>query len=472
MSYARQYGPPGHLSSDPGATNSQGIMQPQPDPDSIETIPERILDYVDIYPLKRPTQIGSRSLMTPPNIGGYITSVFRAMNLNTNQYVCLRRVHAFQTMKYHNSLFGTIDSWKKIQCANMVRLTHVFTTKEFGDNSLILVYQFFPQITTFMQQYFNDPQSLGSGGVYGFGAGNRPYSQQLAMLRNKLLPENLLWHYIIQISAALRLIHSHGLACRSMDPSKVIITTSMPKCPPNQLQPSQYPRIRLNACGLYDIVNHDKTVQEQNNLKAYYQQLQQEDLVSFGRLCLALATSSLSNSRNEQWETALDLVTRSYSNDLKTLIVTLLSANQKPRTINDVMPMIGARFYVQLNNSYELYDGAQLDSERETLNGKMFRLLVKLSMINDRPELRMDPSWSETGDRYMLKLFREYIFHQVTEDGSPWLDMGHVVSTLIKFDTGSLEKICLISRDEQHVLVVSFSELKKCFETAFRELQG
>ena len=44
----------------------------------------------------------------------------------------------------------------------------------------------------------------------------------------------------------------------------------------------------------------------------------------------------------------------------------------------------------------------------------------------------MDPSWSETGDRYLIKLFRDYLFHQVTETGEPWLDMSHIVSSLNK----------------------------------------
>ena len=44
----------------------------------------------------------------------------------------------------------------------------------------------------------------------------------------------------------------------------------------------------------------------------------------------------------------------------------------------------------------------------------------------------MDPSWSETGDRYMLKLFRDYMFHQVDENGVPWLDMAHIVQCLNK----------------------------------------
>ncbi len=44
----------------------------------------------------------------------------------------------------------------------------------------------------------------------------------------------------------------------------------------------------------------------------------------------------------------------------------------------------------------------------------------------------MDPSWAETGDRYLLKLFRDYVFHQVYEDGAPVIDWGHVVECLNK----------------------------------------
>jgi PAB-dependent poly(A)-specific ribonuclease subunit 3 len=51
--------------------------------------------------------------------------------------------------------------------------------------------------------------------------------------------------------------------------------------------------------------------------------------------------------------------------------------------------------------------------QKELDNGRLFRLVVKLGMINERPEFAQDPSWSETGDRYLLKLLRDYIFHQV-----------------------------------------------------------
>jgi PAB-dependent poly(A)-specific ribonuclease subunit 3 len=50
---------------------------------------------------------------------------------------------------------------------------------------------------------------------------------------------------------------------------------------------------------------------------------------------------------------------------------------------------------------------------KETENGRLLRILVKLGMMNERPENEMDPAWSETGDRYLLKLFRDFVFHQV-----------------------------------------------------------
>lgn len=40
--------------------------------------------------------------------------------------------------------------------------------------------------------------------------------------------------------------------------------------------------------------------------------------------------------------------------------------------------------------------------------------MSKLSIVNERPGLGMDTSWSETGDRYLLKLFRDHVFHQVS----------------------------------------------------------
>ena len=82
----------------------------------------------------------------------------------------------------------------------------------------------------------------------------------------------------------------------------------------------------------------------------------------------------------------------------------------------------------------------------------------------------MDPKWSETGDRYLLKLFRDHVFHQVDANGRPFLDVGHVISCLNKLDAGVDEDVMLVSRDERSCLVVSYRALRQCLEAAFAEL--
>ena len=81
---------------------------------------------------------------------------------------------------------------------------------------------------------------------------------------------------------------------------------------------------------------------------------------------------------------------------------------------------------------YRCNDVLEMELGRELENGRVVRLLCKLGFINERPEFDMDPSWSETGDRYLLKLFRDYVFHQVNEHGNPLLDMAHVLVCLNK----------------------------------------
>ena len=53
----------------------------------------------------------------------------------------------------------------------------------------------------------------------------------------------------------------------------------------------------------------------------------------------------------------------------------------------------------------------------------------------------MDPQWSETGDRYLLKLFRDYLFHQVNSDGMPWFDLSHIVHCLNQVRAGMVLSI-------------------------------
>jgi PAB-dependent poly(A)-specific ribonuclease subunit 3 len=43
---------------------------------------------------------------------------------------------------------------------------------------------------------------------------------------------------------------------------------------------------------------------------------------------------------------------------------------------------------------------------------------------------------------------------------------------VLQLDAGVAEKIQLMSRDGENVLVVSYTDLRRCMETTFKELQG
>ena len=67
------------------------------------------------------------------------------------------------------------------------------------------------------------------------------------------------------------------------------------------------------------------------------------------------------------------------------------------------------------------------------------------------------------GDRYLLKLFHDWLFHPTGGAAeAPLLDWGRVVESLNKLDAGVPEQVSLMSRDEASLLVRSL-----CFSLRF-----
>ncbi|XP_013412688.1 PAN2-PAN3 deadenylation complex subunit pan3 isoform X1 [Lingula anatina] len=415
-------------------------------------LPAEVDKYHNLVPLEPP----AISPMQKSSTFGYPTSCYKAVNTEDGLTYCLRRIHGFRHI--HPRCLELIDKWKKIQHSNMVCLREVFTTKSFGDHSMVFVYDYYPRSETLMSRHFSAPPMLnGYANPYNLDGAARPFSAGKGLNGPRqhagLLPESLIWSYVVQLSSALRTIHTQGLACRVMDPTKILIVDKT--------------RLRLNCVGIFDVLSFDPN---QANPMAMMPHYQQEDLVSLGKVVLALACNSVIGIQREHIQTSMELVARNYSADLKNLILYLLTNQNRMRSVNDIMPMIGARFYTQLDAAQLRNDVLENELSKEVENGRLFRLLCKLGLINERPEFHLDPAWSETGDRYMLKLFRDFLFHQVDENSQPWIDLAHVVQCLNKLDAGVPEKICLMSRDEQSVIVVTYAELKRCVESAFNEL--
>ena len=321
------------------------------------------------------------------------------------------------------------SNWKRVRNANVVSVHLAFTNSGFGDSSLIFVTDFHPMAETLAQKHFTGPPKYG----------NR-YSTTGVSEQN-------LWAYIVQIASALKSIHSAGLAARVLDPSKILLTSQG--------------RIRLNACAILDVVRAD-----QHQVLA---DLQRTDLQLFGKLIVALGSSTMSQHNQSR---AMESFNRSYSPRLKEITNWLLEQTSTNRTdgIDKFLTLIASDITTAFDSSLHQDDFLQSTLMGELENARILRLLTKMNHINERPEYEHDQQWAEWGKCYPIKLFRDYVYHQVDAQGKPHLDLAHVLSCLNKLDAGSDEKITLSSRDEETVIVATYKEVKTAIEAAFNDL--
>eukprot|EP01125_Pyxidicula_operculata_P020897 TRINITY_DN785_c0_g1_i2.p1 TRINITY_DN785_c0_g1~~TRINITY_DN785_c0_g1_i2.p1 ORF type:complete len:486 (+),score=70.32 TRINITY_DN785_c0_g1_i2:626-2083(+) len=383
-----------------------------------KNLPIRVGQYHSFYPLEETTG-------TVSHVFGVPTTVYKCTNARDGLPYVLRRVTApVRTSEYAQQL---VDVWKQIQHPCIITLREAFWSSMFDSNpnisSLFFVYDYHPAAETLEEKF-------------------------LSTAHSSYYPEDVIWSFVVQLCSVIECVHRQGQACRSsLTPSKILVTGKN--------------RLRINCVGLEDILELDST----KNLA----QLQYRDLVLLGRIVVNLACKSSDAMSN--FAKSMEHITNTYSNELKELIITLCN---KPTiaypTINDICQSINGRMLDQLDRLYCYNDGLESELSKEIENGRLFRLLSKLGFINERPEYNMSMNWSETGDRYLVKLFRDYIFHQVSEDGSPVVDFQHVVESLNKLDVGVDEKILLMSRDEKSILVVSYKDLKKIINDSFSQL--
>ena len=305
-----------------------------------------------------------------------------------------------------------------------------FTNRSFGDSSLMIVTDYYPLAKTLSETH----------SPLLFRLPNRNSATHVA--------EQVLWTYVVQISNALKGIHGGGLAARIIEPSKILLTSKN--------------RIRLNACAVLDVVQHDtpRTVQE----------LQREDLLQFGRLILGLGTNNPSAAHSIA--KSLEQFSRSYSPQLKERVLWLLSMTTSNKTegINNFLAGLESHIMAAFDATLHLNDELNSELNRELENSRVARLMMKLNFITERPDYSHDRQWAETGERFPIKLFRDYVFHQVDAQGHPVLDMGHVLACLNKLDAGVEEKMVLTSRDDQIVIIPTYKEMKRAVDGAYGDL--
>ena len=401
-------------------------------------LPNHIENFHSLVPLDTNHHKGSTVF------GGYTSWIYKAQSSQTGQFYVLRRIEGESAVPFvagyaanytgfrltNEHAIRTVQAWKHLVSASVVKVIDAFTNRAFGDSSLFIVTEYHPLSKTLAE-------------LHHIGQGRQIRG------RNSIdqVSETVLWSYVCQIASALKLIHSGGLAARVLDSTKVLVTGKN--------------RVRLNGCAVLDVIQHEK--------QTPVAQLQKQDLASFGLVILSLGANVPDASQN--FAKTMDQFKRYYKPELQNAVVWLYSAMQsQDKTIDQFISLISSQMVNSFNGALHNDDSLYSEIGREVENGRLFRLMAKLNFINERPEFDHDRQWSENGERYYLKLFRDFVFHQVDAQNRPVIDLGHVLTCLNKLDSGTDERVTLISRDEQNCFVVSYKELRKGVESAFQDL--
>ena len=270
--------------------------------------------------------------------------------------------------------------------------------------------------------------------------------------------EQDIWAYATQICSFLRSVHSAGIAAggsSALNPSKVLLCpTVLSSCSENFSEPR---RLRIAAVGVADVL-HPKLAGDQTIRFA-----QREDLVAAGQLLAILACGPTTKY------TCLDPVAEAMkrcSRTLGNLISALTTAS-----ITDCATyshLLSSAAFNTLEVELSHCDRLQAELSREANSGRLFRLLVKISFIKESSA--ENDNWAETGERYILKLFQDYMFQHHNGEGTHLVDWGHIFESLNKVDIGVAEKVLLLSRDEMSMLVISYADIKRCLERTYAEL--
>jgi PAB-dependent poly(A)-specific ribonuclease subunit 3 len=167
-------------------------------------------------------------------------------------------------------------------------------------------------------------------------------------------------------------------------------------------------RLRINCLAVVDALEFES--------RKHVGDLQTEDMRDLGRLILSLATGAevTKNSDGNTIRRSDMYVAQNFSAELHILILSLLQSS-KPPSIFSISTNIAQHALDELDLQQTTLDRTEAALSAEYDSGRALRLLLKMAFVNERPELGRNRRWIESGDCYVLKLFRDYgaiIFHK------------------------------------------------------------
>lgn len=308
------------------------------------------LPYCNGFCLDPPNPHNARSTF------GYPCNTFQVVNREDGKMYCLRR---FDNVKSVNPKIAAavMEQWAGLEHPGIATFHQCFVAQR----AVFFVHRYIPGVQNMLQ--LTHPPSFD---------------------------EAVIWSAICQMVAVIRRVHGAGLAIRTLDMRHTLVQMDALRL-----------RVYLNCLGVADALEFES--------RKSFQQLQAEDMRNFGRWVLGMVTGTniTAVTDAQTLQNCERYCMQNYSRELRHFILTLIRS-QNPPSIMDVGRTLSARLLDDL-------DGTQLALQRteralsgEYESGRALRLLLKLGFVNERPENGVNRRWSQSGDCYVLTLFRDY----------------------------------------------------------------
>lgn len=374
------------------------------------SLPEIVGDYFGLVPLEFHSRASYKQRYM-----GHQNSLYKVFSNSDGKIYIMRRIHDVNITEA-TQVSRPFQMWQKVSCANVVKIKDAFITRAFNDSSLCVVHEYFPQSSSLYETHF---------------------------VNFTLTPitQDYLWAYLVQLTNALKEVHSQNLSINVLGWDKVIVT-------------GEPGRIKVSDCGVYDILHslESRDIEEE----------QQKDFEELGKLLNGLVTKIASSKDTSTQDLKVD-------SDFK-IVLDYLLLNDHKKNVRELASLFTDRILSVVSSLQTHVECTEAYLSRELENGRLFRLMCKLNFIFGRTESRVDINWSESGEKFPIILFYDYVFHQVDEAGKSIMDLTHVLRCLNKLDAGVTEKIMLVTPDEMNCIIISYKELKDLIDSTFRSM--
>lgn len=397
------------------------------------SLPDHVGRYHSLVPIDTTFDLESK-------VYGKPTAVYKVLSNVDGNFYALRRIDLGSLAQLSSEqAFINVKKWRRLTNPNVVRLKDAFTSVSFDSQEpcLCLVYDYYPLSNTLQEQHIT--RKLG--------------------VKLEPISENLLWIYLIQLVGALISIHKEGLyAGLTLSISKVIVTNKN--------------RLRLAGVCMDDILKHDAVddLNKKEGKEKVTAYLQRQDITLLGNLMIELASTMLPaflrGPFDETFESRLKSSNRPCSDELFEVLKILNEPSEEFSLTEFYTKYLSLRSLEVLNAAQDLTDYYEGHLLSEVENGRLFRLMAKLTSVLDQPASDAELG----GNAFVLKLFRDFVFHGRDEAGKPAVDLSRILINLNKLDVGVDEKILLVSSEEDTCMIVTYKEVKDILELSFRAL--